>query len=137
MLPTSSPRVGVCVTGEARSFNMIGARGSLALLLDVFAVQPVVRFFLATHSRLRHSTPYRQGDRGAGSSLTEGLLASEFPGAKVQLFRHSDCMAEFVRGTACCTVAHRAMLNRSVDANAPAAQVGQPVAFLQYMAVWR
>ena len=127
---SSAPRVGVCVTGEARSFALRGVRASLQELLAQFE-EPALRMILA-----RRGSATCSGNVYSGShkmcfmaqhsffAMGEGELQAEFPTARITLVNVSNCATAPASATACC---------RATPWNA----TRQPGAFLQYFAVAR
>ena len=119
----SHPRssVGICVTGEARSFAHSGVRGSLRLLLDELPA-PVLRISISRATAHRVGYRWRAGQASSQMTLDHAQLAREFPEAHIELLASSDCTLAHVRESTCC---QRANGSQTVQA------------FMQYQAITR
>lgn len=89
------PRVGVCVTGEARVFVLPSVRTQLQRFLDNQGPNVVSRFAL-----FRNATNYERFE------MSEASLASEFPSAanRIELFETSTCQSGPASNATCCAV---------------------------------
>jgi len=113
-----TPSVGICVTGEARSFERSNVRGSLRLLVDHLP-KPLLRISVSRKTRPRPSNRWRVGQQAAEMTLEYAQLANEFPEAFIELLDDSNCSLAHVRKSACC---------RNGEA---------PQTFMQYQAITR
>ena len=117
----SRSSVGICVTGEARSFAHSGVRGSLRLLLDELPA-PVLRISISRATAHRVGYRWRAGQASSQMTLDHAQLAREFPEAHIELLASSDCTLAHVRESTCC---QRANGSQTVQA------------FMQYQAITR
>ena len=146
---TSPPRVGVCVTGEARSFRFRGIRNSLRRFLrDVQAVD--VRMTIARRSSgdglaLHRDARSCDATRRLAFELPDATLRAEFPGCSITLLDESTCNNDRNANESCCLAVRTscAAMNtsRAVDPrrvrerdSCSSSSVG---AFLQYLEMTR
>jgi len=135
-------RTGVCITGQARSFALIGVRRSLRKMLDALPGPVIMHMVLARHTThlMLAKSPSRHARAGHAHTilnLTEHQIREEFPEAReIELFNDSSCEGlPYVANRSCCK------LRREIAAREAAGEKfehdnyitkSQPVAFLQY-----
>lgn len=103
---TGPPKVGVCVTGEARSFRFAGIRHELRRFLhQISAVEVHMRIARATsacggfeHARSSHLC---ESSKKAVFTMSTYELQREFPEAHIELLNSSSC-AHAEQQEACC-----------------------------------
>lgn len=112
-LPLPPSRVGVCVTGEARTFALDGVRASLRRLLDALPPSPLVRMIIARRGasscsghQLHKSRNLCHLARHAYFAMPTASLIAEFPeaGGSIALMNSSSCDEPPARESACCAL---------------------------------